>query len=70
MSIEAIKNEVGRQLNNLSSVPLWNSTMSKAEVEFLFSEYSGTVFCNGVLRQIHVDPITNNLFKVYTRRFA
>jgi len=66
----SIKSEVSRHLNNFSSVPMWNTTMNKAEVEFLFTEYSGTVFCGGRLRTIHADPITDNVFKVYTRSFA
>jgi len=64
------KSEVSRQLGNMSSVPMYHSTMNKAEVEFLFREYSGTVICQGRLRTIHADPITNNCFKVYTRRFS
>lgn len=64
-----IKQEVHRQLNNMASVPAYHSTMNKAEVEFLFSEYSGTVYCWGHLRTIQADPITNNCFKVYTKAF-
>jgi len=66
----SIQKEVSRQLNNMASVPMYQSTMNKAEVEYLLGELSGTVFCQGHLRTIHADPITDNLFKVYTRSFA
>lgn len=68
--ISNVEAEVHRQMNNMSSVALYNSTMNKAEVEFLFSQYSGTVFCGGHLRTIHADPITDNCFKVYTKSFS
>lgn len=62
-----IQKEVARQLGNMSNMANYHTTMNKAEVEFLFSNYSGTVFCYGKLRNIHVDPITDNCFKVYTK---
>lgn len=65
-----VEKEVGRQMGNMSTMANYHSTMNKAEVEFLFSNYSGTVFCYGHLRTIHADPITDNCFKVYTRSFA
>ena len=68
--IMSVKSEVSRHLGNMSSMPGWHLTMNKAEVEFMFSQYSGTVICNGRLRTIHADPITDNCFKVYTRSFA
>ena len=44
--------------------------MSKEEVNNLFEEHSDTVFCNGMLRQIKVDAITGDVFKVYTVPFS
>lgn len=63
----SIQQEVHRQMDNMSRSPNYQSTMNKEEVEFLFSTYSGTVFCGGQLRNIQADPITDNCFKVYTR---
>jgi hypothetical protein len=60
---------VTRTLNNFSRVASWNTTMNKKEVEYLFENYSDTVFCNGMLRQIKVESITDNLFKIYTIAF-
>ena len=65
-----IASEVSRQMGNMSSMARYHSTMNKAEVEYMFSKFSGTVFCYGQLRTIHADPITDNCFKVYTRSFA
>lgn len=61
-----VKESVKRTLNNFSRVPYWNTTMNKEEVNHLFEEYSDTIFCNGMLRQIKVDSITGDVFKVYT----
>jgi len=64
-----IKENVRRTLNNFAKVPSWSTTMSKEEVNYLFEEHSDTVFCNGMLRQIKVDAITGDVFKVYTISF-
>lgn len=64
--MENLKENVKRALNNFARVPSWNTTMNKDEVNYLFSEFSDTVFCNGHLRQIKADPITGDVFKVYT----
>lgn len=63
------KENVKRTLNNFARVPSWNTTMNKEEVNHLFEEHSDTVFCNGMLRQIKVDVITGDVFKVYTVPF-
>jgi hypothetical protein len=64
-----LKEKVRRTLNNFARVPSWNTTMNKEEVNNLFEEHSDTVFCNGMLRQIKVDAITGDVFKVYTVPF-
>jgi hypothetical protein len=61
-----LKETAKRALNNFSKIPSWNTTMNKQEAEYLLSEYSDSVFCNGSLRQIKVDCITQDLCKVYT----
>ena len=65
----ATKENVRRTLNNFARVPSWNTTMNKEEVNHLFEEHSDTVFYNGMLRQIKVDVITGDVFKVYTVPF-
>ena len=65
-----IEREVSRQMGNMAQMSAYHSTMNKAEVEYMFSNYSGTVFCYGRLRNIHADPITDNCFKVYTKSFS
>jgi len=62
----SVKENVSRTLNNFSRVASWNTTMTKDEVNYLFQEHSDTIFCNGHLRQIKVDVITGDVFKVYT----
>ena len=65
--MEKTKNENAlRTLRNLSTIASWNTTLNQSEVEYLFSEHSDTVFCNGMLRQIKADMITPNVFKIYT----
>ncbi len=68
--VAGTEKEVHRQMDNMARSANYQSTMNKSEVEFLFSQYSGTVFCRGHLRTIQTDPITDNCFKVYTRSFA
>ena len=63
------KQDVLRNLRNFATSPYWNAIMDKNEVNMLVQEYSDTVFCNGRLRQIKVDAITNETFKVYTVTF-
>ena len=65
----SIKENVKRTLSNFARVPSWNTTMNKEEVNYLFEEYSDTVYCNGILRQIKVDVITGDVFKVFTVPF-
>lgn len=60
---------VQRNLRNFSRVPTWNTTMNKLEVNYLFEEHSNSVFCNGHLREIKIDSITEDIFKVYTVPF-
>jgi hypothetical protein len=61
------QSDVTRNLGNFSSVPAWNTTMTEVEVEYMFSINDTTVICNGLLRDIQVDKITDNCFKVYTK---
>lgn len=57
-----------RILGNFARVPMYTATVNKKEVEYLLGELSGTVFCNGRLRQLVATPITDNLFSIKTKK--
>jgi hypothetical protein len=61
--------DIERNLSNFCCVPNWHTTMSAKEVERIFKINNGMVICNGKLRSICVDKITENIFRVYTKRF-
>ncbi len=56
-----------RALNNFSSVPMWTTTLNKVEVEYMLGELSGTVFCQGLLRELVATKITDNLYKITSK---
>jgi len=58
--------DVTRNLGNFSRVPLWNTVMNAKEVEQVFETTGGWVFCNGKIRHLNADKITDNCFKVFT----
>ena len=58
--------DVDRNLGNFASVPGWNTVMNAQEVEYAFDVTGGTIFCNGYLRNLKVEKITDNCFKVST----
>lgn len=62
------KEDVNRNIVNFCRVPLWNTTMNVKEVEYLFNSTGGWIFCNGHIRDVITDKITDNCFKVYTQR--
>lgn len=62
------KAKIERTLTNFYGVPAWNTTMTGEEIDYLFLNYDSLVICNGRARRIKADPITNNVFKVYTVR--
>jgi len=64
--VSSVEENVKRTLGNLSKIPSWNSVLNKEEVDYLFRVHSDSVFCNGKLRQIKVEAITNDVFKIYT----
>lgn len=66
---EILKENVERVLSNFSRVPLFNTTMTSKEVNYLFDRFDNTVFCNGMLREIKADALTSEIFKVYTVKF-
>ena len=62
------KADVKRFLGNLCRVPMWHTVFNAKEVEYLFKISGGDIICQGRLRKIIVDKITNNCFKVYTKK--
>ena len=64
--METIKQNVSRTLGNFSNIPQWNTTMTSKEVDYMLENHSDLVVCNGLVRKIQIDKITENNFKVYT----
>lgn len=64
--METTKQNVLRTLGNFSNIPSWNTTMTSKEVDYMLKNHSDLVVCNGLVRKIQVDKITENNFKVYT----
>ena len=62
------KADVDRFLSCISRVPLWHGVFNAEEVEYLFETTSGWIFCNGRIRNIVADKVTDNCFKVYTKK--
>lgn len=60
---------VKRAMDNFSRSPGWNTTLTTKEVDFWLENYSDTVFCNGRLRRVKFDKITDKNYKVYTEEF-
>ena len=56
-----------RILGNFARTPIYTATVNKKEVEYLLGELSGTVYCNGHLRQLTATPITDNLFSIKSK---
>lgn len=59
--------EIRRILNNMSKVPLFNTTVSVELIDRLFDCHADIIFCNGKLRKISVDKITDKTFRIYTK---
>lgn len=55
-----------RFLKNASRIPLWNAIVTPTDVDDIFNASSGTIFCNGHLREIQVKSITDNTMKIFT----
>lgn len=64
MSKEKIKKNVSRAMNNLASMPIFNTTLKTEEVDYWLENFSDTVFCRGHLRQVVFEKITENNYKV------
>ena len=64
--MESTKQNILRTLGNFSNIPGWNTTMNSKEVDYMLKNHSDLVVCDGLVRKIQVDKITENIFKVYT----
>jgi len=62
-----MEKKINRTLNNLASVPAFNTILTKEEVDYLLDTHADIIFCRGMLRQICFDFITDNRCKVYTK---
>lgn len=58
--------EVTRWLNNLSVMPSWNGTTSKAVAKSLLEPE--WVFCNGDIRDVRVKHLGLGVYKVWTEQ--
>lgn len=61
-----VKENVDRALRNFYNIPSWNVNMTSKEVNYMYANYSDIVICNGRVRKIKVENITENNFNVYT----
>lgn len=57
--------EVNRIINNCSRSPYWHGTCSRETVNKIM-EGSGTVYCNGTLREFEFEMITPEMYKFKT----
>lgn len=63
------KQDADRLYNNLHISPYWNGFLNKNQVNYLLQERGDLVYCNGHCRQMLVDAITSDSYKVYTKPF-
>jgi hypothetical protein len=56
--------DVNRTLRNLCSVPTWEATLSKDQVDYLFENHSDLIFCNGHARRIKTKELSTKFCKV------
>ena len=64
--METTKEIMRRFLGNICSMPSWNGTFNKKEVEYFFENFSDLQYCNGHLRRVEAKQITDNCIKLYT----
>lgn len=60
------RKEANRLLGNMSNVAGYHGTCSAAVADFIMENYSMTVFCNGLLRNIVFTPISQKNFSFKT----
>ena len=63
---EHTKSEASRLLRNMSSMAGYHGTTTAAVVDYMCENYSMTIFCNGLLRNIVFTPITTKNFSFKT----
>ena len=62
-----MKENVIRVMNNLSRLANFETTLNVNEVNFWLETYSDLVFCNGQVRRVVFDKITEKMYKIYSR---
>ena len=50
--------------NNLASMASFHSIVSQKEVDYIMENFSGTVMCRGMLREVIFKPLNNGHYKV------
>ena len=63
---DEIKKEASRLLRNMSSMAGYHGTCSTAVADYMVENFSMTVFCNGLLRNIVFTPVTKNHYSFKT----
>lgn len=56
-----------RFLNNAARTPNWTAIVTATDIDDIFNACGGTVFCNGMLREVTVQPITEKTIKISTK---
>lgn len=55
-----------RFVRNASRIQMWNAIVTPNDVDDIFNSCGGTLFCNGHLREVKTQNITDKTIKVYT----
>jgi hypothetical protein len=63
---ETKKEEVDRNYNNFHTCAGWNCILNKEQVDYLLQNRPDFIFCHGHGRNLKVDAITHDSYKVYT----
>ena len=58
---------VSRNLDNFSRIPIWNCLFNKEELEKLLDITGSWIVCNGKIRDLVIDKLTEDRFKVSTK---
>ena len=64
--MEHKQEKMRRFLGNICSMPGWNGIFNKEEVEYFFETFADIQYCNGYLRKVKADAITDNIYKLYS----
>jgi hypothetical protein len=60
------QNERRRVISFLASMPAAHSTVTKEDAKEIMLDTGGTLFCNGLLRNIVIKSIGAGVYKIWT----